>query len=254
MKIQYISDIHLEFYKDDFHFALEPSAPILCLVGDIGYPNNNNYRNFLKYCSNNFEKVFLISGNHEYYSKNTMSSINILIQNICESLPNVSFLNNKIEQYKGYTFIGCTLWSNIPKYVKKHDIKIFNDFKKTRPDNNYNLTIEIFNDLHKNDVKFLETSINSYENIICLTHYLPSFKMTHERYKNFEGNYLFASELDYLFAKNVKLWICGHSHSYKEEIINGINCVLNPFGYPDEHFRAENCLNKIISLDVTNVQ
>ena len=35
MKIQYISDIHLEFYEDILQIPIIPSAPVLCLLGDI---------------------------------------------------------------------------------------------------------------------------------------------------------------------------------------------------------------------------
>ena len=47
MLIQYISDIHLEFYNLSKIIKLIPSAPILCLAGDIGNPLLENYEIFL---------------------------------------------------------------------------------------------------------------------------------------------------------------------------------------------------------------
>lgn len=45
MKIQYFSDLHLEFLK---HIPIiQARVPILCLLGDIGYPFSNMYENFL---------------------------------------------------------------------------------------------------------------------------------------------------------------------------------------------------------------
>ncbi len=67
MRIQYISDIHLEFFKVLPKQIVRPVADILCLAGDIGYPFSSLYRDFLKQVSRDFKKVFLIAGNHEYY-------------------------------------------------------------------------------------------------------------------------------------------------------------------------------------------
>ena len=71
-KFQYISDIHLETHhntsKNIFEKILKPSAPYLVLCGDIGYPGAELYKPFLEYCSKNFERVFYIAGNHEFYN------------------------------------------------------------------------------------------------------------------------------------------------------------------------------------------
>ena len=72
--MQYVSDIHLEMH-DKYNegvitpsMFLKPSAPYLALCGDIGIPELKAYDVFLGWCSNNYEKVFLIAGNHEYYN------------------------------------------------------------------------------------------------------------------------------------------------------------------------------------------
>ena len=41
---------------------------ILCLCEDIGYPHTKIYKWFITWCSEHFTKVFIITGNHEYYS------------------------------------------------------------------------------------------------------------------------------------------------------------------------------------------
>ena len=70
MRIQYISDIHLETRKQTapFKSILEPVAEYLVLAGDIGNPITPIYEEFLKYCSDNFVTVFYVLGNHEYYN------------------------------------------------------------------------------------------------------------------------------------------------------------------------------------------
>jgi predicted phosphodiesterase len=96
--IQIASDLHLEFLKNDVSFStlIDPKADYLVLAGDIGYHDYNNYHNFLTECGEYFEKVFIITGNHEYYSKKAMKEIDQKIQDLCNTFDNVFFLNNKI--------------------------------------------------------------------------------------------------------------------------------------------------------------
>ena len=59
MKIQYISDIHLEtINNEDFNKFLIPNAPYLVLGGDIGYPRSQKFKNFISYCSKFWKEVF----------------------------------------------------------------------------------------------------------------------------------------------------------------------------------------------------
>ena len=61
-----ISDLHLEFGS---YLDIEPKCKYLMLLGDIGLPLiNNDYFNFLKEVAQKFELVFLVLGNHEFYS------------------------------------------------------------------------------------------------------------------------------------------------------------------------------------------
>ncbi len=229
MKIQYISDIHLEFYEDHIFPKLIPIAPILCLAGDIGYPEKANYQNFLEYCSSKYKHIFIITGNHEYYTKTAYDDINIKIENIVKKYDNITFLNRKVKKIENYVFIGCTLWSHIPNSICNYELKVYNDLKKI-----HGMRREIYNFLHTQDKIFLEETLNKYENIICLTHHLPSPKLIHSKYKNLPY-YMYASDLEYLIKDNIKLWICGHSHESNTVNINDVICTLNPLGYPNEH-------------------
>jgi predicted MPP superfamily phosphohydrolase len=119
MKIQYVSDIHLEFYSK--LPKITPVADVLVLAGDIGYPTSKIYVQFLKEMNTLFKKVFLITGNHEYYADKHIEDIDTQIQQIINSndLKNISFLNCSYEDYEGYRFVGATLWSHIdnPSYT-----------------------------------------------------------------------------------------------------------------------------------------
>ena len=62
MKIQYISDIHLEYQSTLPN--IDQISDILVLAGDIGFPFSFLYKEFLIDMNKKFKKIFLIAGNH----------------------------------------------------------------------------------------------------------------------------------------------------------------------------------------------
>jgi predicted phosphodiesterase len=135
MKIQIVSDLHLEFRGKDISSILIPSAPILCMVGDICVCGSsvdfNKFINFLKYFCPKFETILHISGNHEYYTAsnatpkdliaNTIPEIDKKLRALTKYFPNYHYLNNSTWTYTSsrskhqYIFVGTTLWTSIPK-------------------------------------------------------------------------------------------------------------------------------------------
>ena len=73
MKIQYMSDLHLEFCDNSRwlkHNELPVTGDILVLAGDIFYLKNKiaPLSNFWKWASTNYRQVLIVPGNHEYYN------------------------------------------------------------------------------------------------------------------------------------------------------------------------------------------
>ena len=73
MKIQYMSDLHLEFCDNSRwlkHNELPVTGDILVLAGDIFYLKNRiaPLNNFWKWASANYRQVLIVPGNHEYYN------------------------------------------------------------------------------------------------------------------------------------------------------------------------------------------
>ena len=64
---KYVSDLHLE--KNHIR-KIVANKPNVILAGDIGYPKEESYKKFIHDISYKFEKVFVISGNHEYDNRN----------------------------------------------------------------------------------------------------------------------------------------------------------------------------------------
>jgi predicted phosphohydrolase len=201
--LQYISDIHLE-YRSKIP-AIKPRSNFLALCGDIGNPMESKYKTFLTNVSGDFDKVFLIAGNHEYWY-GSRSAIKNRIMDTVSGLNNVHFLDQ--DEYRldsGQVILGCTLWSKY-RHVK-----------------------------HQKDVKWLMESLrNQNRDCIVLTHYLPSYQLIGPEYQTAEWLlYLdrYATDLEYLIRSPVKHWICGHSHCTMEKEINGVDCRINAVGY-----------------------
>ena len=257
--IQYISDIHLEFYNytkiTKIVNKIIATSKILILAGDIGKPIsrikknkwkiNRCYEYFLKLLSAKFEQIFLITGNHEYYNNLNVPiiEINQIIKDICYKMPNIKFLDNNYYDYNGIRFIGSTLWSEIDE---NPSIKI-NDLS-----NIPNMTIEKYNNLHYNSLEFLDTILSNSLEIsipcIIITHHLPLLELvnTSNNTNNTNNNInkissdftqWFAGDLTELiddYGIIIKSWIYGHTHYKSVKYIKNIIFAAYPIGYPHE--------------------
>lgn len=71
MKIQLMSDLHLEIERgDEFDydkFEITPAAPTLALLGDIGLVADPRLFPFLRKQLQSFETLLYVLGNHESY-------------------------------------------------------------------------------------------------------------------------------------------------------------------------------------------
>ncbi|MBK8953647.1 MAG: metallophosphoesterase [Chitinophagaceae bacterium] len=114
MRVQYCSDLHLEDAVNNRYMKENPlgiAGDILILAGDIS-PLHDIYLNnsFFTFISNNYEQVFWLPGNHEYYHKDLSDypfSCSIKLN------PKINIVNNISVVYKEVRFVFSTLWSKI---------------------------------------------------------------------------------------------------------------------------------------------
>lgn len=215
--LQFASDLHLE--KRSFK-QIKPNGDYLALCGDIGNPFSKSYHDFIKDMSCSFDKVFLISGNHEYWqNKYCMSDVDDKITNLANNFNNVNYLNKSIVDIDDYQILGCTLWSS-------RDI-LSVDNSKIRI-NNKNVTINDINNLHYQHVQFINENIN--KPCIVLTHHLPTYQLVETKYR--VGTFskfrsLYSSNLENYIREPIYAWLCGHSHSNHSCYVNNVFCGIN---------------------------
>lgn len=79
MKIQYCSDLHMEFHENMRFMKslpLEPVGDVLVIAGDVGYLVDSTipHLRFWKWASENYRQVLMIAGNHEFYNNGDITT------------------------------------------------------------------------------------------------------------------------------------------------------------------------------------
>lgn len=247
MFIQYLSDIHLEFYNEShvdtsYFFIPKQNAKndtYLVLAGDIGYPSHQNYKNFIADSSKFYNKVFIISGNHEYYDNMNMDIVDALINSICSQFNNVYYLNNNEHLIsENIVILGTTLWSKILPHEQPYIETCMNDYKHIKI-NDKVITTKYVNNLFLQNYTWLKNKVQEHQDkqIIIITHHSPSFRSIPQKYAKYEGNSAFSNNLDKFIMDNphIKYWIFGHTHTSSTINIKGCLCYANPAGYLEDN-------------------
>ncbi|MEM0353939.1 MAG: metallophosphoesterase [Thermoplasmata archaeon] len=209
-ELHYISDIHLE-YRITIP-KISKKGDYLALLGDIGNPFKHSYKDFIQHISGAYEKIFLLTGNHEYWWNSDMQKVDDKIKSIANNFSNVYFLNNDVHYISNdYVILGTTLWSCVYNPTPK---------------------MKFYNNLFVKNVQWIEEQINKHskKKIIMITHHLPSYKLIIKKYRTPSYQNIldrYASHLDYLIKPPIKYWLCGHSHCILETFINGVYCGIN---------------------------
>lgn len=236
MKIQYASDLHLEFHDNSRWLRENPLfsvGDILILAGDIGYLGDEMYSKhpFWDWCADNFNQTLVVPGNHELYKN---FDINNLSDGWTLSIKsNVSAVYNKVLEIGDVDIILTTLWAKIhpaDAYFVEHGVT---DFRRIR-NGEYLLSWDRFNDEHERCLNFIKHSIenSTARKRLVVTHHVPSFELMAEEFEGSRINGAFTSDLNMLIeASPIDYWIYGHSHRNIDSEIGGTKIVTNQLGY-----------------------
>ena len=262
MKINILSDLHVEFYDDPKVLCekinkLYPNVSkddILIIAGDLGVAGtskklNDEYKFMLKYFGKKWNSVFYVAGNHEYYDRpktETIQDISDAIEAYCVEC-GVIFLDNDIFETSGYVFVGSTLWTNVGEEAYEN----MNDKLQAI------LSRDEVVSIHKANVKWLNTTLNKLQKlkdsdlrskspelqekpVIIITHHLPLKEVVHKKFLGEEYSIThsgYFSDLTDLVTKHKDIicqWYHGHMHEAYRKKVHDIHFCANPMGYPDE--------------------
>lgn len=232
MRIQILSDIHLEFedYKLDYS-----GSDIVVLAGDVHIGDKG-----IKWVFDQIIDipVVYVLGNHEYY-RNTYPRLIRKIKLQTQG-SNITLLENESLRIEDVVFHGCTLWTDFnifgnPRVDGYECQQKMTDYKKIRREPNYSkiraLDVAVINN---HSARWLS---NDYENNkgqknIIVTHHSPSANSLPEMHRKDRINAAYASNLESLIEKlSPELWIHGHIHESSDYRIGQTRVVCNPKGY-----------------------
>ncbi len=229
MKIQYMSDIHLEFGD----MVIPPiTGEVLVLAGDIGV--GNSAVGWINEIAQGYKAVIYIPGNHEFYNNDIPELIAELSNK--EYLPqfntnglfinNVHFFgSNGILVIDGIKFAMSTLWADMSTscFYSMNDSRCITN-------GDHKLQIYELKDMFKANLEFL---VYNKDADVVITHHCPHIKSINtNRYPDASMNSgYYTNILGEFEGSNIKHWICGHTHSATEYTEHGIQVHNNCRGY-----------------------
>ncbi|PTP13736.1 metallophosphoesterase [Vibrio sp. 10N.286.51.C3] len=231
MKLQYLSDLHLEVAVMDVPIT---DADVVVLAGDI----HSDGKKAVDWASKFPQDVIYVIGNHEYYSGDTIIGLPDRLKAYSMKYENVHVLNNDSLIINDVAFHGCTLWTDFELYGNAelafyYARREISDYQVIRFDEVQAFTPALATELHKNSAAWLKGAIassHSSKNVV-ITHHLPTPKAIQERFADSKLNPAFASDCHQLFQLDISTWIFGHNHCCQQFEIKGIDFVSNQRGY-----------------------
>ena len=240
MKIQLVSDLHLDFHKDDgdrlLGQILEAACDLLVVAGDLAEVDSPAWAKAIDKICRNTSRVVYVPGNHEYYHSSPQAA-SIKFQQAMQKYGNLSILDRGFVEIEGLTIVGATLW-----FDHSPDVDLFrdclNDFK----------TIEGFEPWVYEECKIAQMLLRSYPADIVVTHHLPCNRSVHESRKASRQNCFYVTPIMETMLVLPKLWLHGHNHHRCDYSIGDTRVICNPHGYPGERSTLEFDRSMIVDL------
>lgn len=244
MKIQIISDIHLEFKP--FTLKVHKDADVLVIAGDATTTRLiPRFKSFLRPIA---IPIVYVLGNHEFYGSSLSMARHELAQ-LHQDFKQFHLLDDSFLDLDGVRFAGGTLWPNFElpiKWSKGAKPKI--DVERAQQTaligiSDFNVIADLTPkrcvDMNNQTRKAIASAKENFAGpVVVVTHFLPSEKSIDPHYKDNILNPYFASNCEYLMGGNVKLWIHGHTHTSADYTVKGTRVVCNPRGYPEAPNRS----------------
>lgn len=244
LKIQFMSDLHLEFYNT--RVKLCEDVDLVVLAGDIA--EGHKYNRAPDWVADNLGTevpVVMVLGNHDYW-RTTFKEAHENIREYAEKVaPNMRILEDSCIQVNGYTICGSTLWTDY-SLCGTQDLAMFdarrsmNDFEYMRLETRHAVTPDTLLNKHHRSVAYIKECMRNTEKgkLVVVTHHAPhqSSLMYPDNYTLDLSNSSYATDLSELLTDEAHcpaLWIHGHTHWAVDYILveGTTRVVSNPLGY-----------------------
>ena len=271
MKIQLLSDLHLEAHPD-FQPRPAPGADLLVLAGDIGSYQRGSRLREDDFGLGRFSPrhgwpvpVLYVPGNHEYDHLD-FDETHAWLRALCDAL-DIRWLERETLVLDGVRFIGTTLWADFDALAlqpgepeptlatllrKRHKAYRAANFyleKAASLRHGVPWLAEGWRELALECQAWLtEALAQPFDGTtVVVTHFAPSLRSADPRYGLTPGTAGFCNSLDPLLA-HADYWLHGHLHCPHDYVERGCRVLANPLGYASKGEQAAFRENWLLEL------
>ena len=245
IKVQYMSDLHVEFGGDIP--AVDKDADVVVLAGDCMVWEEDG--SWLEHVAEQWrgKTILYVLGNHEYYGFGTMHDIRKDIARQCLE-HGIYLLDPGTFQYHDVVFVGATLWTDFELYGPHRSLgsqivasRRMNDFREinllvresgseeqVRP-----LSPAVTVAMHREQLEYIEAELEKAGDCkkVVITHHLPTDLSLNPDYEGDPTNPAFATDLEYVMKEwKPQFWVHGHIHHTVDVQVWGTKVLANPRG------------------------
>lgn len=227
MRIQVVSDLHVEFHADrgrSLLGSLDPAGvDVLVVAGDLG--TVSTVGSALRTLCARYLHVVFVLGNHEYYGSSP-AEVHAALHSFSASLSNLYWLHRSTVEIGGVVFAGATLWfrdtPDNPRYAYR-----MNDFSMIQ-----GFVPWVYGE-NRSDEEFLRKAASRAD--VVVTHYLPAQGSVADEFRGSPLNRFFLCDVEPVVSTSgAALWVHGHTHAPCDYVCGDTRVLCNPLGYPGE--------------------
>ena len=213
MRLQYISDLHLEQRpKATYEELLKPTvAPVLVLLGDICPLDHAHLRQSFEWCSERWTTIIWIPGNLEVWGSgftDPAEAVGVMKMKV-SAYVNVHVLYcEAMGSDDGLIILGCPLWRRPRDEVMLHVTgKIWAKSDPSPVDKG------VFLHEHNRCRRWLTSYLaDCNKPVIILGHYAPLPWLTEEEWVQDKTSSMNLPEMEIILRRPLVAWLFGHCH------------------------------------------
>ena len=172
MKVQYLSDLHVDFSKHKFDNV--NNADVLIIAGDLGNGGSGVNNLIKEQVCEKWDHVIMVAGNHEYYSSRKGFDYSATYRKYENQHENFHFLDNEIIVIDGIKFYGGTMWTDLSRTNPLDKIDIVTGM------NDYLFTSESYT-----QYQFQQFCLDfDYEADVIISHHAPHYNSISEKFRS----------------------------------------------------------------------